>query len=1479
VRWLAGKEPASAPVHLHTTVCELYQLGEARLEGLAEAAYSPDWIFRFHGGRIARIHGFGPPLESDAVRVGLRDARSISFVTDAAPSRTQITLERGTRAWSFAPPLSSDSGGHIACAENTFDVLHLESFDQARNRPMVALYAEGSNKGSGATFSTVSTVQESHTESLESFKIPLVSARYLRLFGRSHHAGEQAFLARLSPTPVSITVQGCRMEVAGGGGVPPFELLHHPAHGQSLCCEPAIQAISVPLPGAIAEPLQVGPGTSLQVHPQDQRPWSYLVASPLLQDTLKSQQLITPPPSSPSPLNPRIQPGAIVEKQPGIVAALESDFRFQLKVGGPGSVSVVRPEDLLVLQIAWQGLELRITPGPPQLVRAPSQAGVKPRLTIAFPPQHIGEESFHEEANPQNSQPLKFPIQGRLAGWSRLIFEIPDEIQAIPYTLERLLDWSQLRPVVAPVAWPPPAEPVPSSGFILRLPKDLSPILQTPRLLYPQSFHQRSPALPRWYAAGPSSHVVTRIAAVLSRSEARPFPVQLQQRDMLIQKDLLIAPPASAAPTPQQPFRPGVEAVSPLLRIITQLPPASARALAAYSSIEMPYRLFLSPSPLGAWSHAVKPVVLNGRHELWHTRLGVKRPDGSVSETDSWYRTLRAIWSPDYADDVGKGPDYFDRTGPSAKNPFRMLPEANHRHQLVHLMANGTLGPESDLSRWQLRVARAQKFMLSSLGAWTDLRYGDPDPPSGLTLVEWRQITSMGRDQYVRVVEKGFLFPFGHRALLVRVTERKFERVDGRIFAVLRYRVFIVVLEPIKKYPAAGHPASARDFAFQQIHITTKVTPNLSPPVSLPDVVGGQAFWPQLNGQDFQFHILATDWAGQTSEFSTPLMFVDGNVGTNWEGTKGGQIEKVAARYNSPDPVAMARRTCALDGQKVAFAPTGGGSQTTLEAVSVLLKASTIAGNPSGKKHPLFFPHVEASKVLIPPLKQLIGKDVTTIHYFSGYIAQGFGGPNPGEVFAVLDPPEQIRFPTNKSGGIAAPNFTLTGLSRRLGPVGGDLGVVAGSREVNAADFFTTVAARGDGGPSQDAANILGCLPLGSAVKGKLASFLKLQELPPAEPNSRWVILNLETDLSPLPSNDVPIFVPWLGFPPTMKEADLPSTCCRAKLSLHVHSKTPIARQGMTQAKPRSGARGSLTNFQLNFGILIVSFKEIGFTVKVGEGARVVLRLAEPDPVRFAGPLTFLEIFRKFIANDVLGTIPIESLADRAKGVANLTVPSIPMGMFSFSNVGFTIGFDLPYDNSPMAIDFGFGAYVSVGPYGGGASFALGFCADGIRKLEMMVEFGGRFNIDLFVAQGSASIAARIYYKLEFLTYQTFPWRGIKLTLEGSVRMSGHVSVLDGLVGAGIDFELRLELEIGTEENRIYGKAEMSVKVELLWHEESVSIPIVMEFKIPRVKDGQDGVAARGIQGIGGAILTPVKVSDVFSERDWMQHSEAFAVD
>ena len=160
---------------------------------------------------------------------------------------------------------------------------------------------------------------------------------------------------------------------------------------------------------------------------------------------------------------------------------------------------------------------------------------------------------------------------------------------------------------------------------------------------------------------------------------------------------------------------------------------------------------------------------------------------------------------------------------------------------------------------------------------------GIPIPGEHLTVSEWVHIAAQGRDHYVRIVEEGHLYPFGHRAAIITITERKFGDVavpEGGTTPVAHMiqRQYIVVREPEKSY---RHQLSGQDdvlagrkMPLTKIRLTTLVTPDLHQPVE--NVPGApKSFWIQTGttAQDFLFHAIAADAFGHTVEFSTPLIF------------------------------------------------------------------------------------------------------------------------------------------------------------------------------------------------------------------------------------------------------------------------------------------------------------------------------------------------------------------------------------------------------------------------------------------------------------------------------------------------------------------------------------------------------------------------------------------------------------------------------
>ena len=258
-------------------------------------------------------------------------------------------------------------------------------------------------------------------------------------------------------------------------------------------------------------------------------------------------------------------------------------------------------------------------------------------------------------------------------------------------------------------------------------------------------------------------------------------------------------------------------------------------------------------------------------------------PDGN--------RSVRAIWaltgegSPKAMQ--GQWPDSVDLPPPST-SPFRMPLDDFDRFQIAHLSSNFSV------SGYAPRSVGTNLMMLSALGGWLDSR-GNWEPP-GLSVEEWVHRSTMARDHYVKVVYRGFLFPFGHRVSLVKVSERKFhngakggngqpviEQVAGNT-AYLRQRLFLIVRERERRFDDPVYAqlmdmvgtAFQRELPFSAVRILTQVTPNLDPPAASQVKNYKQTmFWPYVNGQPFKFQCVAIDLDGRNVAFDLPMIFMD----------------------------------------------------------------------------------------------------------------------------------------------------------------------------------------------------------------------------------------------------------------------------------------------------------------------------------------------------------------------------------------------------------------------------------------------------------------------------------------------------------------------------------------------------------------------------------------------------------------------------
>lgn len=288
------------------------------------------------------------------------------------------------------------------------------------------------------------------------------------------------------------------------------------------------------------------------------------------------------------------------------------------------------------------------------------------------------------------------------------------------------------------------------------------------------------------------------------------------------------AVPASPVPAPDGSVEPAppVEAGRPE-------PPAEDR-----TAIEVPARLVLSPNRWVGWRHAAvraatakPPVPL----ELWHTLAGAPRSYDAAhvgTERDD-LRAVRAIWHRAY------------QGGPCADPVRWFLPSEGDREQIVHLSSDFSLPgitecgvPSAPRDRYVPLDIPFQRLALSSRGATVQV-HGTWDPStvggagSSFSVQEWKQDTVWGRDQFVKVVHKGYLWPFGHEASVVAVARRvvKHLEVNGRTTPVgfLVRETWVEVRQPTVEFPEIpdGVNDVGRACPFSKVRLRTLKTPAL----------------------------------------------------------------------------------------------------------------------------------------------------------------------------------------------------------------------------------------------------------------------------------------------------------------------------------------------------------------------------------------------------------------------------------------------------------------------------------------------------------------------------------------------------------------------------------------------------------------------------------------------------------------------------
>jgi hypothetical protein len=1408
-RWLGGKAELRSAVQLDQSLEGLGDSSRLILAGRARAEFLPNWTLRLEGKGVARLVGFGGETVSDSLSLALLDPGERSIVSKPRDRRTLLAMNRGGRPWPFQPLLGQEKLPNLVVSDSAFDRIRIETGEDAGGDAGRTLLAESQSGQPGMAF-----IPEGEFAGSDGapFRVPLRNARYAIT---TDSGGQQAALvANYADEATWVHAEGCSFEVGDSEDAPALEAVSVNGQPPRVRCTPALKQIAAPLPGVIVQARPAKEGTQL----------AFLGAQDSQRIIIRRQQTTEKPAQQPTQQKeiriPNIRLGTIrvvekggKKKKKGVaVPPIRQQF-------GPSfTFDLIRPDDLLALTLDFYNMSFAAGGGAPRLVRVdPTQPAY---LVVHFGPQHIAEQAFYEDTKPsplpKNAEP---PIGARLAGASRLAFIVPDEVAEIPYTLESLLNWAQFEQSVTPLATPP-----------VRL------TVGRPTAAGPANMSRE----PQVQAIQKSPQYYQQIAPMTME----PPPVTNNGKKKKNKRD-------RRAVTQQQ-----AQIEGQFIQLVQVKEPEIYQ-----TAIEAPYRMILSPNYYAGWAHSAKAVEHGGAFELWHTRLGVRSQQGVVDEQDDFYRTVRAVWATDYP------------AGPACLPIQDITPlsipaiTTQNRYEIVRLSSDSTIvyKTRQGYANYLPQAIQVNRLMLSTLGAWLNSN-GVWEPPGGVSnpacnggtfsfnVENWRHIAAMGRDQYVRIVERGYLCPFGHRAVKISITERKFNRTpSGKMAAYLRKREFVVVREHEKIYPATGqqHPHGPM-LPFQAVRINTLSTPALDQPISI--LPGEDAFWPRVGDQDFQFKMTGVDWEGNTAEFMVPLIFVKRDPARHAD-----QAGKVMDDYNSKQNAP--RRLCRFFGQKVAYAKNKLPGDTSFETDSMIFLAE---GPEKGAMVPpgqaFFYPGISQSAVRIGTVEQLTGRNAaTSIEYYQPYLDHGIeAAVNQGQLFAQLVNEVPLEFGgsgggADKVGGLLTPSMEISGLSRLLGPVAGDLPTITAGTFDPGQFFKSALDAKLLGDISL--AEVVSTVSNFSSAVEKVPKFVTSHFLKSVETSFTWypeiqdVSAKVEKQDGTIETKGPPFFV--------VTGDKTKALTVNAKLTKTLDKKPPTYEVSAV-----------MKGFELHLvpsviEVLVIKFKELSFKSVNGKKPDVN---ADLNTIEFTGPLSFVNALKDLIPLDGFKDPP--SLQVTAEGIEagySLGLPPVSLGMFNLSNVSLAAQLNIYFTGKPITFEFDFCQeyqpfLLTVSLFGGGGYFGLTLTPAGIQRMAAEFEFGGSFSLNLGVASGGVHLMAGLEY--------THANGNTDLT--GYLRCGGALEVL-AIITVSVEFKMGLKYV--SDGNKVWGRATLTVEVKIAFFSQSVDLTVERQF----AGGGAQNAALYGAGAPYPVGPAPVHFADEMSAVDWQLYCEAFA--
>ena len=734
-------------------------------------------------------------------------------------------------------------------------------------------------------------------------------------------------------------------------------------------------------------------------------------------------------------INPQRTDRKVQQTQPKIDVEFD---RLKFRPKKALTIKVLRPEDMVLLEFVFHNFNFTNKGQSPYLeLDKTKEDGV---IEVYFQSQHTLEEAYYESTAIKDPDPLKpkdtgvrLPAKHLRARKSRLVYELPAGHEGFPLIMEELLDWSKFKLRVHPRAW----IKIPS---LKRVQKPTRVLLDKNAIIKPNQNLR--------YLDTPSTEYGIKLAQN-TRYKASNLDVYNEAEVTKVLSPV-------AATSVRAKFNLG--ALKKISLAMGPIPDLS-------TSIEAPTLMYISPNQTNDFYHktaisfrdveeqqittqilntqfrVLDPLTTNKGQitELWHTRLGVRLKNGKTSGTALPHlRTIRALWADE------RIPITRLRKKEISLLWRRWMPTTGKNWYIPHQIMERVLN--------QLPVP-VNNLMLTTLGAYLDWHafFDVPNPQdTWLNIIEWQHIATLGRDHYVKVVEEGYLFPFGHRAALVKITERKF---DGQTkSAANRQRMYVVVLEKELLYSRNDPEGKFIEFPFQEVRINTNATPNIDDPqnstlVKVTNSKNGANttynFYIDVGGKGFPFDIVATDKEGKEHPFMMPLAFMENSIARDES-----LMQKVIQEYRGKQANGFNKAYNEADfhGHEVAFAEYLVEGDTDFETDMVKFDAQIYPVKGEGELK--FHPMVKEAKIFVKQINELTGiREPVTITIEDDN--------NKGSVFARVISDNVVDFSggSDKSGGFLLPNISVSGLSKLQGPVSGNIDNLKGLKFIPN-DFF-----------------------------------------------------------------------------------------------------------------------------------------------------------------------------------------------------------------------------------------------------------------------------------------------------------------------------------------------------------------------------------------------------------------------------------------